>query len=127
VARLTTKGFLPNCQLARSQRARGTDHRPTQTKAPALFGTATGAKIERLSGHKESTEALDPTQGRAVSTISVYDGARCVGRLVERDAHRHEAFDSAGALVGTFRTRTAAMRAVPPSYSNKEDNTALAR
>jgi len=49
------------------------------------------------------------------SSMSVYDGMRAVGRIVETAQHQVEAYRFAAdteKFLGTFETRTAAMRAV---------------
>jgi hypothetical protein len=48
----------------------------------------------------------------AAGFLAVYDSQTLVGTLVERD-HSHFAFASTGELIGEYRTRLEAVRALP--------------
>ncbi len=48
----------------------------------------------------------------AAGALTVTDGQDMIGTIVERD-HSHFAFDTGGVLVGEYRTRAEAMRALP--------------
>lgn len=67
------------------------------------------------------TGAGDRRRGRAPRPIpsptapgflSLYDGQSLLATYVERDGS-HFLFDSSGVLIGSFKSRAAAMRAIP--------------
>ena len=69
-----------------------------------LSTSTTGRR--RLAGRREIPS---PT---AAGFLSLYDGQTLLATYVERDGS-HFLFDSSGVLIGSFKSRAAAMRAIP--------------
>jgi hypothetical protein len=74
----------------------------------------TGPQEVRIGddGYGCPTTPLQLPPQASSDALAVYDGAAFVGSITERQGQRH-AFDARGERVGTFPTRTQAMRAIP--------------
>jgi hypothetical protein len=93
--------------------------------SPGAVGTATGADRKKdVPGRTSKTYLSFSQLVQSQSTVVVYDGRELVGVIIKSDGH-YDAFDTDGRCVGSFQTRTDAMRAVPQSAnaakSNKEN------
>ncbi len=75
------------------------------------MGTATGAEVQSVL--RRTTPRHRKCRALVQSTaLAVYDGHDRVGVVIERN-REHLAITTSGKLIGTYATRTEAMRAFP--------------
>jgi len=90
--------------------------RHPEAQSPAAGGSARGADAKgQQSGSTKTKSTSDRSIAKAhfpETSIAVYDGRRRIGAISELDLHRVRSLDSAGTVIGEYRSRRDAAAAV---------------